>query len=229
MKIIYLLSGPLALQGFSNEIINELKEDLKDKTSISFIASSPKSYDKNDLYIYGNGNDVVGLKNHLKQVMNIENLKIIDERTSYDEAKDSILESDVVYLLGGNPFTQLDYIKNKGYDKVLNKYNGIILGTSAGAMNLAKYAYYSQDEDYPKSIFYDGLGIVDITVDPHFEIENNEQVKEAEVFSKEHIIIGLPDSSAVRIEDKQVEYIGKCYIFENGVMTTLNDKYEKNK
>lgn len=45
-------------------------------------------------------------------------------------------------------------------------------------MNLGKIAYCSKDDDFEESIFYDALGLVDITIDPHFDINNKEQVEE---------------------------------------------------
>lgn len=224
MKKIYLLSGPGSTQGFSNEIIIKLKEDLKGKNSVVFIASSPSSYDENDMYVNGNNDTVVGLKNHLKQVMDIKDITVIDERINKKNAKESILSADVVYLLGGNPLTQLEYIKSNEFDQVLREYDGIILGTSAGAMNMAKYGYYSKDKDCLNTFFYDALGIVDVTIDPHFDIENKEQVKDALIFSKEHVIVGVPNSSAICFNDGKTEYIGQCYIFEDGMMTDKNKR-----
>lgn len=211
MKIIYLLSGPGKIDGFSNEIINYMRKDLTKKRKITFISSDPYNYIKNDLYVYGNGNDIVGIINHLKQFSNFDDIKIIDNRINCKAAKKILLNSDVIYLLGGNPFIQLDYIKENGYDKILDNFDGLIFGTSAGAMNLAKVAYYSKDEDFNKSIFYDALGIVDITIDPHFDINNKEQVSEIIKNSTLNKIVGLPNESAIRIESNKVSFIGKFY------------------
>lgn len=211
MKIIYLLSGPGKIDGFSNEIINYMRKDLTKKRKITFISSAPYNYIKNDLYVYGNGNDIVGIINHLKQFSNFDDIKIIDNRINCKAAKKILLNSDVIYLLGGNPFIQLDYIKENGYDKILDNFDGLIFGTSAGAMNLAKVAYYSKDEDFNKSIFYDALGIVDITIDPHFDINNKEQVSEIIKNSTLNKIVGLPNESAIRIESNKVSFIGKFY------------------
>lgn len=176
------------------------------------------------MYVNGNNDTVVGLKNHLKQVMDIRDITVIDERINKKNAKESILSADVVYLLGGNPLNQLEYIKSNEFDQVLRKYDGIILGTSAGAMNMAKYGYYSKDKDCLNTFFYDALGIVDVTIDPHFDIENKEQVKDALIFSKEHVIVGVPNSSAICFNDGKTEYIGQCYIFEDGMMTDKNKR-----
>ena len=37
--------------------------------------------------------------------------------------------------------------------------------------NISQNAY-SKDDDIEKSFFYEGIGLTNITIDPHFEIEN---------------------------------------------------------
>lgn len=210
MKKIYLLSGPGTIEGFSDVISNELKKDLKEVHSISFISSSPAKHEKNMNFVYGN-EKITGMINHLKDFANFEQVNIVD-----NENKHLDINSDVVYLLGGNYKTQLSFIKENKFDEILKNYNGILLCTSCGAMNVAEYGYYSKDEDIKKSFFYNGLGLTNITIDPHFEIENDTQVKEDKKMSFEHIIYGVPNSSCIRISNNNVEMIGKIYEFNNG-------------
>lgn len=215
MSIIYLLSGPGKSTGFPKKIKEQLKEDFISKKNIVFIPTTPDNFEKNDLYVYGNNESITGIINYLKEISKLENVDIIDYRMSNQEAKKSIEEADILYLLGGNPFTQIEYLRKQKYDKVIKNFSGIIIGTSAGAMNLGKVVYCSKDEDFIESSFYKGLGLVDITIDPHFDINNEEQVKEIKINSKKRRIIGLPNDSAIIISNKQVKYIGTVYLFEN--------------
>lgn len=215
MCIIYMLSGPGKSTGFPEKIKESLKEDLMSKKNIVFIPTTADNFEKNDLYVYGNNESVTGIINYLKEISKLENVDIIDYRMSNQEAKKSIEEADILYLLGGNPFTQIEYLRKQKYDKVIKNFSGIIIGTSAGAMNLCKVVYCSKDEDFIESSFYKGLGLVDITIDPHFDINNEEQVKEIKINSKKRRIIGLPNDSAIIISNKQVKYIGTVYLFEN--------------
>ena len=64
--------------------------------------------------------------------------------------------------------------------------NKILIGVSAGSMNMAIKGYYSNDKDYPKTWFYNGIGLVDITIDPHFDINNLEWVNENKKYSYIH-------------------------------------------
>ena len=222
MNTIYLLSGPLKNTGFPSKIKKLLKNDLKNKKSIAFIPTTPNDYKKNDLYVYGDNKNILGLNSYLKEISSLEYINIIDNRISFKEAQKIIKETDIIYLLGGNPFNQLDYLKQKKYDTLIKNFTGIIIGTSAGAMNLAKEAYYSKDEDFNQSIFYNALNIIDITIDPHFEINNKEQVKEIIKNSNNKTIIGLPNESGIRITENKIEFINKCYQFNNQNMKEIN-------
>ena len=187
MKKIYLLSGPGTTKGFSNVVSNELQKDLKDVKTISFIASSPKDHEKNINFVYGN-EKITGMINHLKNFASFEQVSIVDDENKYLD-----INTDVIYLLGGNYETQLSFIKENKFDEILKNYNGILLCTSCGAMNIAEYGYYSKDEDIEESFFYKGLGFTNITIDPHFEIENEIQVEEAKKMSFKHAIYGIPN------------------------------------
>ena len=216
MKKIYLLSGPGTIEGFSNVVSKELEKDLKDAKTITFISSSPEKHEKNINFIYGN-DKIAGMINHLKEIANFKVVNIVD-----DKNKNLDINSDVIYLLGGNYETQLNFIIENKLDEILKNYRGILLCTSWGAMNVAKYGYYSKDDDIKKSFFYKGLGFTNITIDPHFEIENDIQVEEAKKMSFEHVIYGVPNSSCIKVSDDNIEMIGKVYEFNNGNVIEYN-------
>lgn len=95
--------------------------------------------------------------------------------------------------------------------------NKILIGVSAGSMNMAIKGYYSSDKDYPKTWFYDGIGLVDITIDPHFDINNLEWVNENKKYSYIHEIVGLPNESTIIIDNNDsINYIGEYYVFHDG-------------
>lgn len=216
MKKIYLLSGPGTIEGFSNVVSKELEKDLKDAKTITFISSSPEKHEKNINFIYGN-DKIAGMINHLKEIANFKVVNIVD-----DKNKNLDINSDVIYLLGGNYETQLNFIIENKLDEILKNYRGILLCTSCGAMNVAKYGYYSKDDDIEESFFYKGLGLTNITIDPHFEIENDIQVEEAKKMSFEHVIYGVPNSSCIKVSNGNIEMIGKVYEFNNGNVIEYN-------
>lgn len=212
MKKIYLLSGPGTNEGFSDVISKELKKDLKGMKSITFISSSPAKHEKNMSFVYGN-EKITGMINHLKYFTNFEKVNIVD-----DENRELDINSDIIYLLGGNYETQLNFIKENKFDEILKNYEGVLLCTSCGAMNIAECGYYSKDEDVDDSFFYNGIGLTNITIDPHFDINNSVQVNEAKKMSFKHVIYGVPNSSCIKIYNKKIDMIGKIYEFNNGNM-----------
>lgn len=218
MSIVYLMGGPSKKFGFSESIKKHLKSDCKVNSNITFIASTPDNFSKTDLYVNGDGDSVLGLKSYFEELIELDKICILDNRIDYLEGKNIIANSDIIYLLGGNPLTQIEYLRENGYDLELKKFKGLLIGTSAGAMNLAKDSYYSSDDEYDESFLYDGIGIVDVTIDPHFDLENIKQVQDALKFSYKRSIVGVPNESAIRISDDNIIYINKCYVFNKGIM-----------
>ena len=86
--------------------------------------------------------------------------------------------------MGGDPFKQLEVLRKIDCKKLFK--NKILIGVSAGSMNMAIKGYYSNDKDYPKTWFYNGIGLVDITIDSHFDINNLEWVNENKKYSYIH-------------------------------------------
>ena len=213
--MIIMLSGPNKRLGFSVEVKKVLNRELKNCKSLVAIGAKELS-EKNYKYFNG-GEDSLGVKGMFKQLdININEYHLIDIKSSKEEMINYIKYSDIIYLMGGDPFVQLKLLNTIDYKKLFK--DKIIIGVSAGSMNLAKHAYYSKDDNYPITHLYDGLGMVDITIDPHFDINYEEQVSEAKKSSKKHKIIGLPNESGIIIKDNKIEYIGKYYIVENGML-----------
>lgn len=212
MAKIYLLSGG---DFFSKKVEEMLKKDLKDKYNLVSIGAK-REYEKNDIYFFGNENKI-GVKETFK-FSDLKNFNMIDGRTSRKEGLELLKKADIIYLQGGDQFTQFRYIRDNKYDEFLKNYDGIILGLSAGAMNLAKKAFFSgKDDYYPSAIMYSGFGLIDITIDPHFDTDNEERINEVKKASFQQKIIGLPDYSAIVInEDGTIENVGENYIYENG-------------
>ena len=217
MKKIILLSGPDKTKYFSDEVSKVIKRMVKNPINMVVIPADPNNFAKNDKQFYGN-DSVIGVFKTFKKIFPNLNIVLLDNRVSQTNGIKYLEKSNIIYLLGGNPFIQLEYLQKTKYSDVIQHTSALVMGVSAGAMNLAVNSYYSKDEDYPESIIYKGLGLTNITIDPHFDINNLEQVNEIKANSKIIKIIGLPNDSAIVISDNNMEFIGKVYIFENGIL-----------
>ena len=217
MKKIILLSGPDKTKYFNDEVSNIIKRMVKNPINMVVIPADPNNFVKNDKQFYGN-DSVIGVFKTFKKIFPNLNIVLLDNRVSQTNGIKYLEKSNIIYLLGGNPFIQLEYLQKTKYSDIIQHTSALVMGVSAGAMNLAVNSYYSKDEDYPESIIYKGLGLTNITIDPHFDINNLEQVNEIKDNSKNIKIIGLPNDSAIVISDNNMEFIGKVYIFENGIL-----------
>lgn len=85
-----------------------------------------------------------------------------------------------------------------------------MIGISAGTINMAVHTLCIKDEDVKETVWYDGIGLVDINIELHFDLENQEYNQNnlyPELFQNE--IICLPKSSALRVDEEgKVTYIG---------------------
>ena len=207
--MIILFSGFDKVKGFNIRIKEVINKELDRYNRIAIICASD-DYSKNDTLIDGTS-DKIGIRSMFNS---IKEFYLIDRRTSADDMINIIKKVDIIYLFGGNPLIQLDIIKRIDYKELFK--DKILLGISAGSMNLGKIGYYSKDDDYDKTFFYEGLGFTDITIDPHFDINNRKQVNEIINGSYKHRIIGLPNDSCIVIKDKNTYYINNYFVVESG-------------
>lgn len=209
MKINYLFSGVNIDSGFYNKQIEYLQKDIKDNSTITFIASTFDDWAKNNYYVEKTLNcfEKIGV--------NFKRYYVIDNRKTKEEMKEYITKSDVVYLMGGSPFLQMESIKKYDLVDILKNRNGITIGVSAGSMNQANNVIYKDDFMDNKILEYDGIGITDITIYPHLDFTNNDYMEELFEVSKNKKIVALPNESFIRIENDIVNYIGDYYIVGN--------------
>ncbi len=98
---------------------------------------------------------------------------------SKEQIKKDLANSDVIYISGGNQFYLLQRIQESGCAQVIKDYvNGgkIYIGTSAGSMIAGpnQYVGYRPDlmEGVKKLKGYQGLGLVDFIIFPHWGSED---------------------------------------------------------
>lgn len=217
MKINYLFSKIDRDKGLNNNQIKYIKEDIKNNMSITFIASLFNEYERNDKQI----KEIIKVFNNINITFN--KVHLIDNRISKENSIKYIEESNIIYLLGGSPEEEMKSIKEYNLFDILKERDGITMGTSAGAMNQAKKIIYKDDFDNYKIKEYEGLGIIDYNIYPHFDINNKEYMEEVYEVSKYIKIIGLPNESFIRIKENNIEVIGKYYIIKDGAIESENN------
>lgn len=95
------------------------------------------------------------------------------------ESPDILLQKDVIYINGGNPFHLLEQVKKSGADRVLAdlaQKNAIIVGVSAGAVLIGpdiRIVHHFTPQLNARSIEdFSALGLTDKRVFPHYDRED---------------------------------------------------------
>lgn len=154
-------------------------------------------------------------------------LTMLDRRNQY-QAAELIAKSDVIQLCGGHVPTQNAFFREVGLAELLQTYDGVLIGVSAGSMNCGRVVYASPeregealDPDYERYI--EGMGLVDLLFLPHFNDLIHQQVDGLRVVedimlpdSFEAPFFTIPDGSYFLLEDGRLSLHGEGYWVENG-------------
>ncbi len=203
----------------TNKIVDCIKEFTKDSKTFLFISASHSDFEKVDSYsnLLFEGLKLSGIT--------FDKYLILDDRTK-DKVKNYVNESDVIFLSGGSTYEQNCFFNELGLRDLLKDYDNLIIGQSAGSLNLAKDVYNSpEDGDDSEPIYLEGLNLSELNIDPHFSLEYDINDKN-QVYQREHIlkesykrrIYGLCDGSHILEIDGKIQTSGEIYIIENGII-----------
>ncbi len=204
--IKYLFSNVDKVNGFNEQQIKYLSIDLKTCKSILFV---PGDYDKEKYIIYKD-----------KIINWLKSIEVSFSECYLTGLDDELKSYDVIFLMGGNPINQIEIINKINLKNIINKAK-VVIGVSAGAINLSKEAIYFND--YSEKVeMYDGIGLTDINVYPHFDITNEYFVEEVKTVSRLKSLIALPNNSFIKIDDKQIEFIGDSFKIDKENIIKIN-------
>ena len=121
--------------------------------------------------------------------------------------------------MGGDTTAQMNSIKEYNLeDEIKNK--KIVIGVSAGSLNQSKTVIFKDDYQEGKIEKYQGLGLTNINIYPHFNLKDKEYKKEVLEVSNHIPLIALPNDSFIRIENNNIEFVGTYYLIENNKIIT---------
>jgi dipeptidase E len=227
MNSIILTSGPAfsikkgngerkSIRLRNEALVKHLKNNIDGYNNLLFICSSPDDYEKNELY------SSVITKSLSLSGFKFDMVDLIDSR-NWLFTKGLINNSNLVILLGGHPLNQMSFFEDIELKDKLRKYKGCLMAISAGTINLATNDYCSKDDDIEESCYYKGLGLVDINVEPHFDINDKTRIDSIlNEDSKKKPFFALPDDSIIVYKDNQYLLEGEGYYFKDGTHTKVN-------
>lgn len=190
--------------GFNLQAAEVFRQKISKRNKFAFVASEfEKIHEKTDKYFCFFLNMFKGAGIHFKEAY------VIDGRMTADEAQKKIAEADVIWLSGGDTPTQFRYFQKYGLEKTIKQHSGVVIGMSAGSINMAKTSICTLSCGHFKQKIYNGLACVDISVEPHFI--RNEVSDELIDLSEKHTIYGLCDESFIVCSGKTIEFYGEIY------------------
>jgi len=166
----------------SNGIVNHIKNSLNGNDAISFIASSPDDKEKMHLYssLLFEGLKLSGIS---------FNEYLILDSSTISHAEEYINKANMIFLSGGDTYVQNEFFKSINLKEKLGNYKGLIIGQSAGAINMADDAFNSPEEmEESEPLFFEGLGLTDINVEPHFVLDDS-SFDDAEKYQRNVILL----------------------------------------
>ena len=212
-----------------NGLVDQLNEMLDNKKGITFIPSDFENIEGMNEYA-----NIVFESLKLSGIV-FDNYYILTNKYDIEEM---FKNSSMIFLAGGDTYKQNCVFQNIGLRKYLEKFSGVIMGQSAGSINLAEDAYNSpeckEDLEYPSH--FKGLGMTNINVEPHFVFDTT-NIDEDEIFHRNELlkeanvrdIYAICDTSHIFDDGQKQTLYGEGYLISNGSIIKLcshGEKYE---
>lgn len=199
-----------------NGLVERLKSFWPENGKVLIVSADPNSHERNDsiLYCLSRTFPMSGLE--------IENMIICDSRK--ESCIEQMADYHVIILSGGHVPTQNRYFEKLKLKEKLERFDGILIGISAGTMNCAE-TVYAHPELEGEAIeaayqrFLPGLGITKVMVLPHYQMIKDDVLDGLRVFED----IAYPDSIG---REFYALCDGSYLLIENGTNTLYGEAWQ---
>lgn len=232
--ILFLTSSPCvpgadrAILNETNGFVDRLKMVLPESPKCLFICSDPDSPDLTDRF----GQEMADAFEEAG--IPFKEFTTLDRRNDED-AQALIWESDLIILAGGHVPTQNAYFQEISLAVLLENYQGVLMGISAGTMNCADTVYVQPEEegesdpDFPR--FAPGLGLTDTNVLPHYQQVKDNLLDGLRLFedityadSMGNCFLAMVDGSYIYNDGEGELLFGEAYTLEDGVLEQISQE-----
>ena len=217
-----------------NKFVDNLKKHIKSYKNFVWIANNANDYDENDIkakFIH---------EAFKKEHMFFDNLYVLDNRSiSIATAKEILQSASLVFITGGKLDCQLELLDKLNFKNNISP-DAVIIGQSAGSMNLGKlvFNYPETNEDLGSPLYFNGIGVHDFCIIPHFNCVTGNELCLGDFHllndyylpeSKNKTFYCLPNGSYILCSELDNVVYGESYTISNGKIITLckNNKHQK--
>lgn len=217
--------APRAILNPANGFLDQLRQELPEHPACLFVASSPE--DRDATCEFGSHMFIA----FAEAGITFSSYAVLDGMNA-ENAAELIAESDFIILAGGHVPTQNDFFREIGLDVLLQDYEGVIMGISAGSMNSAEEVYVQPEEEgesAPEFVrFRPGLGLTRAQVCPHYQKVKHSILDGLRLFedityadSIGRSFFALRDGSYILVQDAQETLFGEAYRIRNGILELI--------
>lgn len=205
---------------FPEKLVRLLNEDINDRKSLVMISANPFLHNDEDVGVTE--------RSWLDQAnITFDEYHLIDYRVKKEEVPKLIQDASVIFLLGGNAIEQNGFLFEYELPTLIKKSRAVVMGTSAGAINMSAKWLYSKYTGNKGELRYicDGIGLDELSVLSHFDLENNiEQIQdELSPLSKEMNVYASNKDCAVRVKENKIDILGDVYLISNSKIQKLDE------
>ncbi len=210
-----------------NGILENIKSLLPHTDKLVSVANDPLNFDDNDAKL------AVVCESFKKTGIVFGQASALDARNR-SNAKSILDGASLIILGGGKCLCQNRFFREIDLKNLLKNSDALTIGISAGAMNLCKTVanFPEEESDLPEPRWFDGLGIFDGIIIPHFDgaaqkyqldFDGTDTARDYILpMSRGKEFIGLPNGSyAVIQSDGSLAYFGDVYKISDGIVTKL--------
>ena len=182
---------------------------------IVFITACPTDYQQND-------EDSAGMhRMFVEYGIGFDRFCVVDARMEPADAQKRAREADCFFLMGGGACAeQMQLIRDKRIHNIVRDGPAMVLGVSAGSMNMGKTTVDIWESLVP----YEGLGFADITMIGHFSYGDTERLRLMKAVSMERPVCAMEDESAIFIKNGKAEIIGTVHRVDRGGIRPFSDE-----
>lgn len=208
----------LASQGFTTDEIAENVSELVGKSlsniNISIINEAyiviPENEDKRWLI-----QELGNIAKYIGGTIDFVNLRAYTK----EEIRKRLVNTDIIYIVGGKQFILPNLFKETGFDEILRKCakNKVIMGTSADATVLGKQIesapYWKERYQVEKEkIENKTLGLVEFNIVPHYMREDhkkwNKEFLEEVLRDNPFPVYAIRDDQAIIYDEGKLKFVG---------------------
>jgi len=136
-------------------------------------------------------------------------LLLLEGKTTSQEAREKIINADIVYVGGGNTRRMIEVWKNYGVDKVLREAydkGKTLSGVSAGSICWFKSGHSDSDSFETAGewnyIRVEGINLIDAMHCPHYNEDTREEDFNKKVLEYDEIGIAIDNNCAIEFKDE---------------------------